>query len=313
MRKSAALILLLLACAASWTQQPRAPNQSTGDSSSTLKVDVKLVNVYVTVTNAQGGPVGGLNKENFTLQEDGRDQTISVFDKESAVPLSIALAIDTSLSTRHDLPLEQASAKRFARAIMRPVDALSVFGFNETVLQSTSYTSDLKRIDDGIDHIRLGAATALFDAVYLASRSLGRRQGRKVLVLITDGGDTVSKVDYKDALRAAQEAESTVYSIIVVPIESSAGRETGGEHALIQLSEDTGGRYYYATSMAQLDDAFRQISDELRTQYLLAYYPSQRLSNSQFRRIQVNVSGPQDSASYHVRHRAGYYTSKSDF
>ncbi len=306
-------MLLLLARAASPAQQASAPNQSTNGSSSTLKVDVKLVNVYVTVTNAQGGPVAGLKKDNFNLQEDGRDQTISVFDKESAVPLSIALAIDTSLSTRHDLPLEQASAKRFARTIMRPVDALSVFGFNETVLQSTSYTADLKRIDDGIDHIRLGAATALFDAIYLASRSLGHRQGRKVLVLITDGGDTVSKIDYQQALRAAEEAECIVYSIIVVPIENSAGRETGGEHALIQLSEDTGGKYYYATSMSQLDEAFRQISDELRTQYLLAYYPSQRLSESQFRSIQVTVSGPADASSYRVRHRAGYYTSKSDF
>lgn len=306
------MIVLLLACAASQAQQPPARSRPT-EAPPTLKVDVKLVNVYVTVTDGHGGPVAGLKKENFTLQEDGRDQTISVFDKESAVPLSIALAIDTSLSTRHDLPLEQASAKRFARAIMRPVDALSVFGFSETVLQSTSYTSDLKRIDDGIDHIRLGAATALFDAVFLASRSLDRRQGRKVLVLITDGGDTVSKVDYKEAVRAAEEAEGIVYSIIVVPIENSAGRETGGEHALIQLSEDTGGKYYYATSMSQLDEAFRQISDELRTQYLLAYYPSERTSNSQFRRIQVSVSGPPDSAIYRVRHRAGYYTSKSDF
>jgi Ca-activated chloride channel family protein len=276
-------------------------------------VDVKLVNVYVTVTNAQGGPVAGLKKENFQLQEDGREQTISVFDKESAVPLSIALAVDTSLSTRHNLPLEQASAKRFARAILRPVDALAVFGFNETVAQTVGYTSEIKRIDEGIDHVRLGAATALFDAVYLASRSLGKRSGRKVLLLITDGGDTVSKIDYKEAVRAAEEAEAIVYSIIVVPIESSAGRETGGEHALIQLADDTGGKYYYATSMAQLDEAFRQISDELRTQYLLAYYPSQRLSNSQFRRIQVNVTGPADAATYQVRHRAGYYTFKSDF
>ncbi|MGA2921306.1 MAG: VWA domain-containing protein [Candidatus Sulfotelmatobacter sp.] len=312
MRKSAMLILMGLACVASQAQQPPARSQPT-EAPPTLKVDVKLVNVYVTVTDAHGGPVAGLKKENFTLLEDGRDQTISVFDKESAVPLSIALAIDTSLSTRHDLPLEQASAKRFARAIMRPVDALSVFGFSETVLQSTSYTSELKRIDDGIDHIRLGAATALFDAVYLASRSLDRRQGRKVLVLITDGGDTISKMDYKEALRAAEEAEAIVYSIIVVPIENSAGRETGGEHALIQLSADTGGKYYYATSMSQLDDAFRQISDELRTQYLLAYYPSQSTSASQFRRIQVSVSGPLDSADYRVRHRAGYYTFKSDF
>jgi Ca-activated chloride channel homolog len=310
MRKPCTLIFLLLIWAAVEGAQ-QAPAQTQPET--TLKVDVKLVNVYVTVTDAHGAPVAGLKKENFHVQEDGRDQTISVFDKESALPLSIALAIDTSLSTRHDLPLEQASAKRFARALLRPVDALSVFGFSETVLQSTPYTAEMHRIEEGIDHIRLGAATALFDAVYLASRSLDRRQGRKVMVLITDGGDTVSKMNYKEAVRAAEEAEALVYSIIVVPIESSAGRETGGEHALIQLSEDTGGKYYYATSMSQLDEAFRQISDELRTQYLLAYYPSQRLSNSQFRRIQVAVTAAAEPASYHVRHRAGYYTTKSDF
>ena len=220
MRKSATLILLLLACAG-YAQRPAAQTQSTTEPGTTLKVDVKLVNVYVTVTDPQGAPVGGLKKENFAVQEDGKQQTISVFDKESALPISIALAIDTSLSTRHDLPLEQASAKRFAHAIMRPVDALSVFAFSESVSQATSYTADLKRIDEGIDHIRLGAATALFDAVYVASRSLDRRQGRKVLVLVTDGGDTISRVDYKGAARAAEEAEALVYSIIVVPIESS--------------------------------------------------------------------------------------------
>jgi Ca-activated chloride channel homolog len=314
MRKAASLFLLLIACAAAKAQQPSSKNPpQTQTPSSTLKVEVKLVNVYVTVTNANGGPVRGLQKENFTLKEDGKDQAIAVFDKESAVPLSIALAVDTSLSTRRDLPLEQASAKRFAKAILRPVDSLAVFGFSENVLQSTSYTSDLKRIDDGIEHIQLGAATALFDAIYLTSRSQDHRQGRKVLVLITDGGDTVSKMNYQQALRAAEEAECIVYSIIVVPIESSAGRETGGEHALIQMSNDTGGKYYYATSMAQLDDAFRQISDELRTQYLLAYYPSQRLTDSPFRRVQVNVAGPADAGSYHVRNRAGYYTLKSEF
>ena len=310
MRNPATLIFAILACVAALAQQPSTQSQP----ETTLKVDVKLVNVYVTVTDARGSPVAGLKKTDFRVLEDGSEQKISVFDRESALPLSIALAIDTSLSTRHDLPLEQASAKRFARVILRPVDALSVFGFSETVSQSPfGYTSDLRRIEEGIDHIRLGAATALFDAVYLASRSLDRRQGRKVMVLITDGGDTISKIDYKEAARAAEEAEALVYSIIVVPIENSAGRETGGEHALIQLSEDTGGKYYYATSMSQLDDAFRQISDELRTQYLLAYYPSQRLSNSQFRRIQVGVLGPAEASSYHVRHRAGYYTVKSDF
>ena len=98
------------------------------------------------------------------------------------------------------------------------------------------------------------------------------------MVVITDGGDTISQVDYKEALRAAQESEAIIYSIIIVPIEANAGRDTGGEHALIQISADTGGKYYYATSLPQLDDAFRKISDELRTQYLLAYYPSERYS-----------------------------------
>jgi Ca-activated chloride channel family protein len=277
-------------------------------------VDVKLVNVYVTVTDAHGAPVAGLTKENFIVNEDGHEQKIAVFDKESAVPLSIALAIDTSLSTRHDLPLEQASAKRFAHSIIRPVDALSVYAFSEVVNEATrGFTPDLKRIDEGIDHIRVGAATALYDTIYLVSRALDKRKGRKVIVLITDGGDTISKVDYKEAVRAAEEAEAIVYSIIVVPIESSAGRETGGEHALIQLSEDTGGKYYYATSIGQLDEAFKKISDELRTQYLLAYYPSQRTSFSEFRRIEVKTVGTSDTAAYRVRHRAGYYTVKSDF
>ena len=284
------------------------------EPAATLKVDVNLVNVFVTVTDEHGSPIGGLTKENFVLKEDNREQKISVFDKESALPLSIALTIDTSLSTRHDLPLEQASAKRFAHAILRPVDAISVYDFSEVVHDDTrGFTADVKRVDESIDHIRVGAATALYDAIYLASHALDRRKGRKVIVLITDGEDTVSKVDYKQAVRSAEEAEALVYSIIIVPIESSAGREIGGEHALIQLSEDTGGKYYYATSAAQLDDAFRKISDELRTQYLLAYYPSQRTSFSEFRRIEVSVAGVADPATYRVRHRAGYYTVKSDF
>lgn len=306
-----------------WAQQPPAQqnlpkspanSQRQPDAASTVKVDVNLVNVFVTVTDATGAPIGGLKKENFILDEDGHEQKIAVFDKESALPLSIALAVDTSLSTRHDLPLEQASAKRFARAILRPVDALAVYDFSEVVHEATAgFTSDNKRIDEGIDHIHMGAATALYDALYLTSRALEHRKGRKVIVLITDGGDTISKVDYKEAVRAAVEAEALVYSIIIVPIEASAGRETGGEHALIQLSEDTGGKYYYATSTAQLDEAFRKISDELRTQYLLAYYPSQQTSFSEFRRIEVRVSGVADASAYHVRHRAGYYTAKTEF
>jgi len=284
------------------------PGQNPG---TTFKVDVKLVNVFVTVTDEHGAPVAGLTKENFELEEDGKPQTISVFDKESALPLSIVMDIDTSLSTRKDLALELTSARRFAHVILRPVDALSLYEFSEVVDEVVPFTSDLKTIDHGIDRIHYGSATALYDALYLGSRALETRQGRKVIVVITDGGDTASRVDYKEALREAQQAEAIVYSIIIVPIEASAGRDTGGEHALIQLSADTGGQYFYATSLPQLDEAFRKISDELRTQYLLAYYASQHLSDSDFRRIAVKVDA--GGAPVTARNRTGYYTSKAHF
>jgi Ca-activated chloride channel homolog len=280
------------------------------DDNATIKVDVKLVNVFVTVTDEHGAPVASLDKDNFQLFEDGKLQKISIFDKESELPLSIVLDIDTSLSTRKDLPLELNSARRFARAILRPVDGLSLYEFSEIVDQVVPFTADLKVIDRGIQSLHPGAATALYDAIYLGSEALVERQGRKVMVVITDGGDTASKIDYREAVRAAQQAEAIVYSIIVVPIEASAGRDTGGEHALIQLSEDTGGKYYYATSITQLDQAFRSISDELRTQYLLAYYPLQRLADSDFRRIEIKLAGVADGAEYKSRHRTGYYTSK---
>ena len=300
MVKLATIILLIATAVSACAQEP----------STTLKVDVKLVNVFVTVTDEHGSPVGDLKKENFELREDGRAEKISVFQKESALPLSIVLAIDTSLSTRKDIVLELQSARRFASAILRPVDALSVYGFSEVVSEAVSFTADLKKIDRGIEHLRMGAATALYDALFLGAQALDTRQGRKVMVVITDGGDTVSKTDYKEALRAAQEAEAIVYSIIVVPVESSAGRDTGGEHALIQMSDDTGGKYFYASSMPQLDEAFHKISDELRTQYLLAYYPSQKLSDSEFRRIQVKIEGTPALPSYRVHHRTGYYSWK---
>jgi Ca-activated chloride channel family protein len=279
----------------------------------TIKVDVKLVNVFVTVTDEHGAPVANLQKENFILKEDGKEQKIAIFDKESALPLSIVLAVDTSLSTRKDLPLELSSARKFAHAIVRPQDGLSVYKFSETVSQMVPFTSDLKKIDEGIDHPRNGAATALYDAIYLGSQALNRRQGRKVMVVITDGGDTMSQVNYKEALRAAQEAEAIIYSIIIVPIEADAGRDTGGEHALIQISSDTGGKYYYAKSLAQLDEAFQKISDELRTQYLLAYYPSQRYSNSDFRQLKVDLMNAPAGGAYQSHYRAGYYTHKGTF
>jgi Ca-activated chloride channel family protein len=288
------------------------PKTAPRDAPPTISVNVKLVNVFASVADAGGAPYGSLRKEDFRIFEDDIEQKLSVFERESELPLSIVIALDTSMSTRKDLPLEIASAGKFAHAILRPVDSISLYQFATYVSQAMPFTNDERRLDEALKHLRTGSATSLYDAIFLTAQALERRQGRKVLVLITDGGDTASRTDYPEALRAAQIAETLIYSIIMVPIEADAGRDTGGEHALIQLSRDTGGKFYYATSLAQLDSAFQQINEELRTQYLLAYYPVSRVG-AEFRRIRVELTeSAQQRAGRQlfVRHRAGYYNSK---
>src|SRR3954467_1152709 len=157
----------------------------------TLRVDVKLVNVFVTVTDKTGAPVGSLTKENFRLLEDGVPQNISVFARESELPLSIVLAIDASLSTKKDLKLELQSARKFSHEILRRQDGMSLYQFSEIVEELVPFTSDLKRIDAGIDRVHVRSATAVYDAVYLATDALMKRQGRKVMLQFTDGGHAV--------------------------------------------------------------------------------------------------------------------------
>ena len=272
-----------------------------------IKVDVKLVNVFVNVTDANGSPVGGLTKEDFTLAEDGHPQKIAVFERQSEMPLSIVLAIDTSGSVNKDLAIEKRAAHTFVHSLLRPVDRLDLIDFSSDVREVVPFTNKLSRIDYGIDNLMIGPATALYSAVYLSAQSLASQPGRKVLILISDGGNTVTGTDYADALEQAVRSETMVYSIIDVPIAADAGRDTGGEHAMITLSEETGGKYYYADA-EHLAAAFQKVSDDLRTQYLLAYYPVHRIADTDFRRISVTLKQP-PNAHYNVRHRTGYYAS----
>src|ERR1051325_3561013 len=158
MRVTLPIVLLSLALA--------LPAAAQDDS---LRVDVKLVNVFVTVTDSAGAPVAGLTKDNFKLLEDDVPQNISVFARESELPLSIVLAIDASLSTKKDLKLELQSARKFSHEILRRQDALSLYQFSEIVEELVPFTSDISRIDRGIDRVHVRAATALYDALYLGS------------------------------------------------------------------------------------------------------------------------------------------------
>jgi Ca-activated chloride channel homolog len=270
-----------------------------------LRLDVKLVSLFVNVTDQGGAIVGGLTKDDFKITEDGRPQTIAVFERQSEMPLNLTLAIDTSSSTYKDRYIEQQAAKKFVHAMMRPQDQMSVLEFDTFVTELTGFTNKVALIDHGLDHIRGEGGTALYDAIYLGAKSLGNKDGRKVLVLVTDGGDTVKGSTYDDALEQALRNEVMIYSIIDVPIEASAGRDLAGEHALIQLSQDTGGKHFYVDA-GGLDKAFAQVSDDLRTQYLLGYYPRNQEPGRVFHRIQITV--PRASAeSFNIRHKTGYY------
>jgi Ca-activated chloride channel homolog len=271
----------------------------------TLHVDVKLVNIFVNVTDRNGAIVGGLSRDDFNVTEDGRPQQIAIFERQSELPLNVTLAIDTSGSVHKDMAEEADAAKRFAHALLRPQDQMSLLQFATDVSELTPFTNKVSHIDSGLGRLHSDFATALYDAILLGSEGLGRKDGRKVLVLVSDGGDTASRASYGQALEAALRNEVMIYSIIDVPIEASAGRDLGGEHALITLAEQTGGKSYYVSEEG-LAKAFAHVSDDLRTQYLIGYYPKNQEPGRIFHRLHVTV--PRAALKdFNIRHKTGYY------
>jgi Ca-activated chloride channel family protein len=281
------------------------------DQVPTIKVETRLVNVALNVVDAKGSPVGGLGRDDFEILEDGKPQKIAVFEKESSTPLSIVLAIDASESVMTSERLEKEAAKHFVNALLRDQDELDLMEFSEVVRELVPFTNQKKRIESGLGEIRTGAATALYDAIYLASQRLEGTSAangrRRVVVLITDGEDTVKGSRYTQALEQAQRAGAMVYSIIIVPIYADAGRNTGGEHALIQLANDTGGKYYYVVDPKDLEPAFAHVSDDLRTQYLLGYYAPNRGLDDSYRAIKVRMADTTLGDKYQLQYRKGYY------
>lgn len=277
----------------------------------TIKVQTRLVNVAVNVVDAHGTPVAGLTQADFQISEDGKPQKISFFEKESSTPLSIVLAIDASESVLHDERLEKDAARHFVDALLRDQDELDLMDFSDTVREIVPFTNQKKRIERGLNDLQRGDETALYDAIYLGSQRLADTRTdagrRRVLVLITDGGDTKGS-RYEQALEQAQRAGAMVYSLIIVPIAADAGRNTGGEHALIQMAEDTGGKYYYVEDPKDLEPAFTHLSDDLRTQYVLGYYAPHGGRDQSFRTLKVQMKDPALRGKYSLRYRTGYYS-----
>jgi Ca-activated chloride channel family protein len=285
----------------------------TGDGPvGTIRVQTRLVNVALNVVDAHGAPVGGFEKKDFQLFEDGKPQTIAIFEREATSPLSIVLAIDASETVLTSDRLEKEAAKHFVRAILRPQDEIDLMDFADTVREVVPFTNEAKRVEQGLGELQHGDETALYNAIYLASDRLATRpraaNRRRVLVLISDGGDSIHGGEkFEQAVEEAQRADAIIYSIIIVPIFADAGRNTGGEHALIQMSEDTGGKYYYVVDPSDLEPAFQHVSEDLRTQYLLGYYAPDKDGDGAFRRIKVTLADPSRGMGYQLRYRTGYF------
>src|SRR3954452_18538593 len=272
----------------------------------TIRVNVSLVHVIATVKNKAGELVGTLGKDDFEIYDNGTKQDVAVFGRQTEQPLSVALLVDTSGSTAKDLGYETISAGKFLHALLdesNPEDRVALFSFNYDIQQG-GFTRNYAGLERQLKFLRGETGTSLYDAIYYASQALESREGRKAIVVMTDGGDTTSSRDLKAALKAAQIADAVIYAVVVLPITNDAGRNTGGEHALEFMAQGTGGRTYYPGVNAQLDKAFGDIIRELRTQFVLGFYPrGVPLTKNPFHTLEVRTKSPD----LRVSARNGYY------
>ncbi len=309
---TAILLSFLLSLAGSSQTPPGQAPPRAGDKGR-IRVEVNLVHIIASVLDTNNRPAPDLPKEAFEVYEEGVKQKIAVFESETQQPLDLALMIDSSLSTVKELANEREAAAHFIRQVVRPGDRLAVFEFADSVTQLTEFSADVPLLQSAVRHIQEGAGTALYDAVYLGGQALGKRAPgrRRVIVLVTDAGETTSRADFNSARRSALRSEAMLYTIVIRPVKSESGRNTAGEHALETITETTGGAVYYPDSLAELDGIFERIDRELRTQYRLGYYPEPRPPENSFRRIEVRVKVPgadPDKGGYTVRYRKGYFT-----
>ncbi len=286
-----------------------APTNDSQDSAAQrgrIRVDVNLVNVLVSVLDDKNRPAPDLPKEAFQLFEEGVQQKIDRFESETLQPLDLAIMIDSSLSAHKEISFEQEAAAHFIRQVLRPGDRLSVFAFDENVTQLAAFSNNVAELQAAVRRIPAGSGTSIYDAVLLGSRALQRRgdDRRRVIILVTDAGETTSRSDFDAARKEAVRSNALLYTIVIRPVKNESGRNTAGEHALETMTDTTGGAMFYPDSAQELGAIFDRIDRELRTQYLLAYYPTPRGPANTYRFIQVAVT----PAGYHVRHRKSYLT-----
>jgi VWFA-related protein len=324
-RLLAVSILALASMCAQETQFTPVPEPDPYPQEPTIKVDVDVVNILASVRNKKGGLVSNLTKDDFSLEEDGKPQTIKYFARDTELPLTIGLLVDVSRSQERLIDLEKDAASQFFDKVLRKNDLAFLISFGSEVELLQDYTGSPRLLSQGLDGLRVNGpvggvmpgpvptiykprGTVLYDAVYLAAdEKLKGQVGRKVIVLITDGVDQGSRLKIHDALLAAQQSDAIVYSIYYSDPRAYSDYDFGPtDSALKRMSEETGGRVFKVDRKHPLSDAFRQIEEEMRSQYAIGYTPTNPQKDGTFRRIEIKTS-MKDAK---VQARRGYYSSK---
>jgi VWFA-related protein len=271
----------------------------------TISVNVDLVNVLFTVFDKKGKFITTLTKENFKVFEDERPQEITNFSKETNLPLTIALLIDTSGSIRDKLRFEQEAAiEFFYSTLRRGTDKGMVITFDSGIDLLQDYTDDPEKLAAAVKKIRAGGGTSLYDAVYLAAKEkLAGQQGRRVIILISDGDDNSSRISMTEALEIAQRNDVSIHSISTNAAESGSKNNSRGDRTMKRFADETGGKVFFPFRLQELSQNFQDISEELRAQYTLAYRSTNTRNDGAFRKIRIDVADKR----YKVRARSGYY------
>lgn len=295
----------ILACGMAALKPTAARQPNDQDTRGRIRAEVTLVSLLASVLDKDGRPVLGLTADQFQVYEEGVKQKIEVLEPETAQPLDLALMIDSSLSEIKELEFEGDAASRFIQKLVRPADRLGVFEFADTVTQLAQFSSNVPVLQGSVRRIIPGDGTALYDAIYLGSQALARNPAgrRRVIVLVTDAGETTSRADFETARRAALRADALLYTIVIRAVKSEGGRNTAGEHALETIGDSTGGAIYFPNEISELDQMFDRIDRELRTQYRIAYYPDPRPPAGVYRTLEVRAT-----CECRVRSRKAYFS-----
>jgi Ca-activated chloride channel homolog len=323
-----ALVFLSVSLSVAQTQQSKPkPNkdqkpaeQEGNQDDQVVKLGTQLVTVPFNVTDKKNRYINDLSKDDIEVFEDNKGQEIFSFERQTDLPITIAMLIDISGSQEYTLPEERSAGQRFFRRVLRPrKDMAAVVTFEHESVLVQDLTSDVEKLYRALDDVRLPAqsatmgrrggtppinnsgvgSTAMFDSIYSVSSDLLRREaGRRVIILVTDGADTSSGVKMREAIERTWRSEIIVYSI---GIGGPMGVDSG---TLKKIAAETGGRAFFPRNEEDLDKAYAQIDEDLRSQYILAYTPANAAKDGSFRTIQVKVKNHGDLT---VRHRRGYF------